>query len=293
MGGNRGVWRDVTVKEGSWKEVAKSYGLDEHQTRSMDPERLVPHVVEGKDFLFIMLAVPVRQKTEVTEQWLTLYVDAEKTVTFHGETLGILPVLEERIAARTTLNTIPTGVLSIIADVVTEQFTPILDYVDDKVDELEDTMVTRPSDKQLQALFQYKRLLADLRRVALPTIAVLDGLQDGRYHLLDEHIAGTYLRDSYSYAWRAHELIDTMRDLLTSALDTYLSVVSNRLNDVMKRLTMVATIFMPISFLVGFGGMNFVDEIPFGSNVFFAGLMTAIVVTPLSMVLYFRRKKWL
>ena len=83
-----------------------------------------------------------------------------------------------------------------------------------------------------------------------------------------------------------------MRDLLTSALDMYLSVVSNRMNDVMKRLTLVTTIFMPISFLTGLGGMNFV-QLPFRSDAAFAVIMVLIVVLPLLMVWYFVRKKWL
>ena len=101
-----------------------------------------------------------------------------------------------------------------------------------------------------------------------------------------------YARDSYDYAWRTHELIDTMRDLLTSALDMYLSVVSNRMNDVMKRLTLVTTIFMPISFLTGLGGMNF-SQLPFHDDTAFVIIMVLIVVMPLLMVWYFVWKKWL
>ena len=119
---------------------------------------------------------------------------------------------------------------------------------------------------------------------------VLNGLSNGRYALFDKKCA-VYVRDSYDYAWRVHELIDTMRDLLTSALDMYLSVVSNRMNDVMKRLTLVATIFMPVSFLTGLGGMNFV-QLPFRSDVAFWLMIGLIVLIPLAMVGYFVRHKW-
>jgi magnesium transporter len=90
---------------------------------------------------------------------------------------------------------------------------------------------------------------------------------------------------------RIYDLIEISRDLLGNALDAYLSSVSNRLNEVMKRLTLLTTIFMPISFLVGFGGMNF-KQLPFDNPVAFGILIAMLFIVPISMLIWFWRSKW-
>lgn len=287
------AWEDVVVPAGKWKELAQQYGLNDRQIRALNNRHNMPHIIEGKESLAMKFVLPKRSGEKLTTHWLNVYLDGEKIITFHDEHTEAANTLAERIEIHEVLRTTPSGVLSLIADMVTEQFTPILDYVDDMTDELVDVIAKQPSEDQLQQLFYHKRLLSDLRRVALPTVMLLDGLQNGRYQLVDKEYANTYLRDSYTYAWRVHELIDTARDLLTSALDVYMSVVSNRLNDVMKRLTMVATIFMPISFVVGFGGMNFIGIIPFDSSLAFGAILLTLVLLPTGMMLYYKRKGWL
>jgi magnesium transporter len=86
--------------------------------------------------------------------------------------------------------------------------------------------------------------------------------------------------------------VETSRDLLGNSLDAYLSTVSNRLNEVMKRLTLITTIFMPISFIVGFGGMNFTRFIPFEEAWSFALVVLVLLLTPPLMILWFRRSRW-
>ncbi len=287
------VWEDVTVPEGKWQQVARGHGLSALQIRALDTRHNMPHIVEGREALAIRFLIPERVGTTLNTHWLNIYLDREKIITFHPEGVEAIEILKDRVSIHEILNQTPSGVLSLVADFITEQFTPIIDYVDDATDKLVDIVTIRPSEKQLHEMFHHKRLLSDMRRIALPTMMVLDGLQNGRYALIDKEYASTYLRDSYTYAWRVHELIDTVRDVLTSALDVYLSVVSNRLNEVMRRLTMVATTFMPISFLVGFGGMNFTKQIPFDSNIAFAILMALIVTLPVLMLLYFKRKGWI
>ena len=220
---------------------------------------------------------------------ITILLSKTEIITLHQGKLD--DELIQRITALRPSSKTPSLILATIAQFSIEQFMPLLNHIDDVTDQLEDTMIRTPDNRQLQQLFVYKRQLADLRKVVLPLMNVLNGLSNGRYALFDKRCA-VYVRDSYDYAWRVHELIDTMRDLLTSALDMYLSVVSNRMNSVMKRLTLVATVFMPVSFLTGLGGMNFV-QLPFRSDVAFWLMIGLIVLIPLAMVGYFVRHKWL
>ena len=139
-----------------------------------------------------------------------------------------------------------------------DSFFPALAAIDDEIDTLEDAIVTHADEQKLQRIFQLKRELVGLRRIVTPQrdllastideINDLPGFEDGKRN---------YFRDVYDHMIRVSDLIDSYRDLLTGALDVYLSTVSNRLNAVMKRLTIVATIFLPLTFLTGFFGQNF------------------------------------
>ena len=145
-----------------------------------------------------------------------------------------------------------------LLDALADSFFPALAAVDEEIDQLEDMVVTRADERQLQRIFQLKRDLVRLRRIVTPQrdllaraideITELPGFESGKRD---------YFRDVYDHMIRVSDLIDSYRDLLTGALDVYLSTVSNRLNSVMERLTIVATVFLPLSVLTGFFGMNF------------------------------------
>lgn len=286
------MWEDRKVEGDHLVEVGRAYGLHEVQIRALGANRDVSQIIEGESWLVINFIVPRLLRKSIKADKLTVFMNEEKIVTMHTADMPILDELEDRLELHPQLSKSPSGVLAVIADLVTDQYTPIIDYVDEAVDKTEDLIVDRPNDRQLHQLFHYKKLLVELRRIVIPTTAVLDQLSDGRYDIVADK-STVYLRDSYDFSWRTHELIDTQRDLLTNALDTYLSVVSNNLNGVMKRLTVISSIFMPISFLTGFGGMNFVKQIPFGNDMVYGILIGLIVVTPLAMLGYYKHKKWL
>ncbi len=145
-----------------------------------------------------------------------------------------------------------------ILDTLTDTFFPVLETIDDAIDELEDAIVLGPNNEQLHRIFHLKRSLVTLRRIITPQrdlaartiedLGDLPGLDPG---------TRDYFRDVYDHLIRLSDMVDSYRDLLTGAMDVYLSTVSNRTNVVMKQLTLVATIFLPITALTGFFGQNF------------------------------------
>jgi magnesium transporter len=145
-----------------------------------------------------------------------------------------------------------------ILDVLTDSFFPVLESIDDEIDELEDRIVLSPDDAQLQRVFHLKRVLVTLRRIVTPQRDIAARTID-ELHELPGLDPGThdYFRDVYDHLIRVSDMVDSYRDLLTGAMDVYLSTVSNRLNVVMKQLTLVATVFLPITALTGFFGQNF------------------------------------
>ena len=149
-------------------------------------------------------------------------------------------------------------VLYRVLDMLIDGYFPVLATLDDQIDDLEDEILKAPTEEQLGRLFDMKRSLIALRKVVTPERDVFATLVSGSSALpgmTPEY--ERYFRDVYDHLIRVSDLVDSYRDLLSGAMDTHLSTVSNRLNVVMKQLTIIATIFLPLSFLTGFFGQNF------------------------------------
>ena len=214
-------------------------------------------------------------------------------VTIHRDEAPSLAAVRERYERRGAVDE-PVRLLHAVVDGLVDSFFPTLTELDDRIDELEDTIFLRASDAQLQEIFAMKRLLVGMRKVVSPE-------RDLFASLVATGVPGMsadderYFRDVYDHLIRISDLIDTYRDLLTGAMDVYLSTVSNRLNAVMKQLAIIATVFMPLTFLTGFFGQNF----PFlvrhiGGWPAFLALGIALEVATLFVVLgMFWRRGWL
>lgn len=150
----------------------------------------------------------------------------------------------------------PGAVFHRVCDALVDSMFPVLDEVDDEIDRIENAIVERADATTVSDIFRLKRELNLLRRVLGPQRDLLQALAGPRAARLDAE-AQLYLRDVYDHAVRMVEQIDSYRDIVTGALDVYLSSVSNRLGEQTRRLTIVATIFLPLTFLTGFFGMNF------------------------------------
>jgi magnesium transporter len=179
---------------------------------------------------------------------------------------------------------------------LTDGFFPVLSQFDDKIDEMQDAILAKPTDAQLAELFTMKRWLIAVRKVITPQRDMIASLVSGVIELpgMTEEIE-RYFRDLYDHLIRISDLIDSYRDLLTGSMDSYLSTVSNRLNQVMKQLTIIATIFLPLSFLTGFFGQNFawmVTRLTSLGAFLVLGFGTEIVAVA-ALLIMFRRRGWL
>jgi magnesium transporter len=187
-------------------------------------------------------------------------------------------------------------VLYRVLDMLIDGYFPVLAAMDDQIDDLEDEILKAPTDEQLGRLFDMKRALIVLRKIVTPERDMFATLVSGSSALPGMTAEyERYFRDLYDHLIRVSDLVDSYRDLLSGAMDTHLSTVSNRLNVVMKQLTIIATIILPLSFLTGFFGQNFgwmVNRI--GSFAVFVviGIGTQIL-TVTALVVMFRKRGWL
>jgi magnesium transporter len=183
-----------------------------------------------------------------------------------------------------------------LADELVADYMQVVDEMDKEIEFVEDEIFKKPSSVMVQKLFDLKRATLQLRRTLSPQREVLNKLARNDFAVIDANDR-IYFRDVYDHLVRLHDISEGLRDLVGGALDTYLSVINNRMNDVMKTLTLITTLFMPISFVAGFFGMNFfqpVDQLSiWTSNPAFIAMLVIVVATPMGMFMWMRRRGWM
>jgi magnesium transporter len=183
-----------------------------------------------------------------------------------------------------------------ILDSMIDSFFPPLSDLDDRIDALLEQIFVKPSQDELQDLLRMQRWLVGVRKLVTPQRDVMAALLSGIVMVPGKTAdSDPYLRDLYDHVIRISDLIDSYRDLLSNGMDAYLSMVSNKLNEVMKQLTVIATVFLPLSFLAGFFGQNFgwlVNNLGSLASFLVLGIGSEIVAV-VGLYTLFRRRGWL
>jgi len=179
-----------------------------------------------------------------------------------------------------------------LLDSIIDNYFIILEKLGEKIEFLEEEVITRPTPETLQTVHHLKREMIFLRKGVWPLREVISGLERGESSLIKESTR-IYLRDVYDHTIQTIDTIETYRDMVSGMLDIYLSSISNRLNAVMKVLTIIATIFMPLTFLAGIYGMNFKYMPELEWRWGYPAVWFAVVLISVSMLIYFRKKRWL
>ena len=248
---------------------------------------------EYDDHVFLVLFGAAPDDDRLVE--VHCFYSERHLVTVHRDEAPAFTEVRDRFAKRGMPLDQPLRLLYQIVHALTDSFFPILADFDDRIDELEDQTFINAGDEQLQEIFGMKRLLVGLRKAVTPQRDMFARLLGGITTLPgmtpeDER----YFRDVYDHLIRISDLIDTYRDLLTSSMDVYLSTVSNRLNSVVKQLTIIATIFLPLSWLTGFFGQNFgweVHHISGWASFALLGFGTEIIALT-ALLVFFKRRGW-
>jgi magnesium transporter len=248
---------------------------------------------EYDDFVFLVVYGAAPDEDDLVE--VHCFYSERFLLTVHRDDCPAFEEIRRRYATLDKPIAHPSLLLYRILDGLVDSFFPILADFDDRIDELEDGIFRRADDRQLQEIFRMKRLLVGMRKSVTPQRDAFARLMGGVAELPGFGVEDErYLRDVYDHLIRISDLIDSYRDLLTGAMDVYLSTVSNRLNSVMKQLTIIATIFLPLSWLTGFFGQNFGFEVRHiaGAPAFLVlGVLTELAVVAV-MLAYFKRRGW-
>lgn len=295
LGRGRGAfhWMDYQSPDGAQLDALQQqydlHPLAMEDVRTYD-ERA--KVLDFGAYLFISIHSLTRQDEDIIDHELEIFLGRDYLITIHNEPMPIIDVAFKRFQGDPKRQDLgPDFFLYLIADEMTNALFPMLDKIDDEIDTVEEETLDRATPKTLSRIFKLKHTLIQMRRSVAPMRDVMNALAGTRFGLVDSKTA-LYYRDLYDRLSRIYELIETARDLLGNTLDTYLSAQGNRLNQVMKALTIISVIFLPLSFIVGWGGMNFVGFMPFSSEPVYLFLNASLLLIPIGMLAFFKYRNW-
>lgn len=253
-----------------------------------------PKIDEYDDHYFIVVyALEEPSPDVVLQKELSIFVKQNAIVTVHDGTLAALQTVERRFRDGKLAS---TGLLlHAILDTIVDSYFDVLDGLGDRVELIESLVIDgdpRDSNTSIRELFKLKRDLLAIRKVIAPERDVAASLVRGDIRELREPGRRAYFQDLYDHIVRVTDEVDTFRDLVSNVVDAHLAAVSNRLNEVMKVLTSIATVLLILGVVTGFFGQNW-TFIDYGSPSLFWGAMAFMAAAAVGTAYYFRRRGWL
>ena len=255
-----------------------------------------PKIEDYKDYIYIVLKMLSNNKSpEIIVEQVSLILGPNFVISFQEGVAGDVfnPVRERIRNEKGRIRSMGADYLAYsLVDSIVDNYFIILEKLGERIEDLEEELLINPSKETLHKIHQLKREMIFLRKAVWPLREVISAMERGDSALTKEYIR-VYFRDVYDHTIQIIDVIETYRDMLAGMLDIYLSSISNKMNEIMKFLTIIGTIFIPLTFIVGVYGMNFefMPELRWHWGYF--SILFFMLVVSVFMLLYFKRKKWL
>ncbi|MBE9501655.1 MAG: magnesium/cobalt transporter CorA [Chloroflexi bacterium] len=252
-----------------------------------------PKIDDYRDYLFIIThgvnhEAP-RDQLETSE--LRMFLGKNYVVTVHWAPLRGVASIRERCQEDTSLLERGSDSLAyVILDAQVDDFMPVLDQLSERIDGIENEVLQNPTKKTSERILLFKRDVLALNRIAAPQLEVINRLSRKEFSIMTEPML-IYFRDIYDHLARVESLTGSLMNLGEGVLSTYLAAVSNRQNEVMKVLSIVASIFLPLTLLTGIYGMNFQNMPELQWQYGYYAIWGVIVVVGTGMFIYFKKKR--
>ena len=290
------VWADVSDPTSrDFEELAEEFGFHHLSIEDCRNEHQRPKVEEYAGYYFIVLyeaelAGP-NDRLELRE--LNIFLGKNYLVTVHSRPIRAIETARRLWHEWTDRAEQGSGLLAyLLIDAIVDDYLPLLDAVSERMDELEDSIFGEFRAESLEEIFSIKKKLLYLRRSITPLRDVFNTMLRREQPIFprETHV---YFQDVFDHLIRVADTIDTLRDMLSSTMDAYLSVAGNRMNQVMKRLTSISTILMSVTLIAGIYGMNFVfmPELKWRYGYVFA--LLSMVGVGLALYAYLKKVKWI
>jgi magnesium transporter len=256
-----------------------------------------PKAQDFGEYLYVVLKmIALNDKTgELNSEQVSIVIGENYLISFQegleGDVFEPVRLHLDNAKARMRLGG-PDFLLHAILDVIVDNYFLVLEKLAERIEDIEDALIDNPTTAVVHEIYRLKRQMLFLHKAVWPLREMVSGLQRSDSQLIrpDSLI---YLKDLYDHTVQVLDTLETLRDMLTGMLDIYLSSVSNRLNEVMKVLTIIATIFMPLSFVVGLYGMNFRYMPELQWRFGYPAVLLLLTAIAGGMLFYIRKKRWL
>ena len=289
------VWVDVSDPTSlDFDNLAKQFGFHPLSIEDCRHQHQRPKVEEFPGYYFIVLyEADLNETGRLHLGELSIFLGQNYLVTVHSQPIRAIETAERLWRSWTDLAERGTGLLAyLLIDAIVDEYLPLLDALSDQMDSLEDQIFADFQAEAVEDIFRIKKELLILRRAVTPLRDVFNTLLRREQPLFSRE-THTYFQDVFDHLIRVADTIDTLRDMIGSMMDAYLSISGNRMNLIMKRLTSISTILMSVTLVAGIYGMNF-DYMPeLKWRYGYVGALLSMVVVGLAIYSYFRRIKWL
>ncbi|HEU5347846.1 MAG TPA: magnesium/cobalt transporter CorA [Ktedonobacterales bacterium] len=295
------IWLDIEGDPAhAQKLLSQTFGLSRLTIRTIGDETERAKFVEGHNYFhLVMHGIGFDRQTEdATTPKMDIVFSKHYLVTLHRDRMEWIENLRQAVRADTSDESAATRgcayLLYTLLSALTDSYFPVLDALDDVIDQLEDLTISTTSNLVQARIFHIKREVARLRRIISPGVEVTNALITRTREYIPIE-AEAYFSDVHDHLIRAFEVLDSYRDLMSGLLDVYLTTVSNRLNAVMKQLTIIATIFMPITFVTGVFGQNFghMPQVQYDTGYGFWAVLLFMLLITVGQLWFFRRRGWI
>ncbi|MDZ7290470.1 MAG: magnesium/cobalt transporter CorA [candidate division KSB1 bacterium] len=254
-----------------------------------------PKIDDYGDYLYIIVHGVDYSKSDSTFRTteLDIFLTPQFLLTFHYQPLRTMTQWRLRFKeGAVPLDRRPAFLLHQLLDNLVQNYAPAMEAFEKRISNIEEIIIKKPDPRVLDRIFQFKKEALNLKRILGPQRDVINRLGRGEFRLIPAELKA-YFRDVYDEISRYAEIAEGQRDTIMMALDAYLSSSSNRLNEIMRALTLISTIFLPLTFITGLFGMNF-EVIPYSKHPF--GFYMTIIVSVLvaiGMFFYFKFKRYI
>ena len=290
------IWADVsdpTSKD--FEELAEEFGFHHLSIEDCQNEHQRPKVEEYAGYYFIVLyeteLADAGDRLELRE--LNIFLGKNYLVTVHSRPIRAIETAKRLWHEWTDRSDLGSGLVAyLLIDAIVDDYLPLLDVLSDHMDDLEDSIFGEWRSGVIEDIFMVKKKLLYLRRAVTPLRDVFNTLLRREQPIFprDTHL---YFQDVYDHLIRVADTIDTLRDMLSSTMDAYLSVSGNRMNKIMKRLTSISTILMSVTLIAGIYGMNFVFMPELRWRYGYVGALTSMVGVGVALYVFLKKVDWL
>jgi len=255
-----------------------------------------PKIKDFGDYIFIILKMHYydKENNEIKIEQVSLIFGKNYVISFQEREGDVFDSIRERI--RNNIGRIRKAradyLIYVLMDAIIDNYFTILEKLGEETEDLEAKVIKDPVPANLQIIYKLKSELIFLRKSVWPLREVISILEKGESVLIDKS-TNIYLRDIYGHTIQVMDTVETLRDVISGTLDVYLSSVSNKMNEIMKVLTIIATIFIPLTFIAGVYGMNF-QYMPELKWVWaYPLILSVMLIIGIVMVIFFKRRKWM